>query len=65
VPASKSESSEQSEFYRRLDLSGQVLEVVRADYVEKPDDSKMIEGETKGHACGARCPFVSFRPIEF
>jgi carboxyl-terminal processing protease len=29
--------------YRQLSLFGDVFERVRADYVEKPDDSKLIE----------------------
>ena len=29
--------------YRQLNLFGDVFERVRADYVEKPDDGKLIE----------------------
>ena len=36
-------STVNSEFYRQLQLFGQVLQLVRSDYVEKPDDSKLIE----------------------
>jgi len=37
-----------SEIYKQLDLFGDVLERVRADYVEKPDDSKLIESAING-----------------
>ena len=37
-----------SEIYRQLDLFGEVLERVRADYVEAPDDSKLIEAAING-----------------
>jgi carboxyl-terminal processing protease len=37
-----------SEIYRQLDLFGDVLERVRADYVEKPDDSQLIENAING-----------------
>src|ERR1700755_3596936 len=34
--------------YRQLNLFGDVFERVRADYVEKPDDSKLIEQAING-----------------
>jgi carboxyl-terminal processing protease len=37
-----------AEIYRELDLFGQVLERVRADYVEQPDDKKLIESAING-----------------
>ena len=37
-----------SEIYRQLDLFGEVLERVRSDYVEKPEDSKLIEAAING-----------------
>ena len=37
-----------SEIYRQLDLFGEVLERVRADYVEAPEDSKLIEAAING-----------------
>ena len=37
-----------AEIYRQLDLFGQVLERVRKDYVEKPDDKKLIENAING-----------------
>ncbi|HEY8277579.1 MAG TPA: S41 family peptidase [Methyloceanibacter sp.] len=45
---SQSASAANSEIYRQLDLFGEVLERVRADYVEKPDDSKLIESAING-----------------
>ena len=40
--------SANNEIYRQLDLFGDVLERVRADYVETPDDSKLIEAAING-----------------
>lgn len=37
-----------SEIYRQLDLFGDVLERVRSDYVEKPEDAKLIESAING-----------------
>ena len=45
---SKSASAANSEIYRQLDLFGEVLERVRSDYVEKPDDDKLIEAAING-----------------
>ncbi len=45
---SESASAANSEIYRQLDLFGEVLERVRADYVEKPEDSKLIESAING-----------------
>jgi len=41
-------STDSSALYRQLDLFGDILERVRADYVEKPDDSKLIESAING-----------------
>jgi carboxyl-terminal processing protease len=41
-------SSQNSELYKQLDLFGDVLERVRSDYVEKPDDTKLIEAAING-----------------
>ena len=38
--------------YRQLNLFGDVFERVRADYVEKPDDSKLIESAINGMLAG-------------
>ena len=41
-----------SDTYRQLNLFGDVFERVRADYVEKPDDTKLIESAIKGMVMG-------------
>ena len=38
----------QSDGYREFHLFGEVLSIVRSDYVEKPDDTKLIEGAING-----------------
>jgi carboxyl-terminal processing protease len=38
--------------YRQLSLFGDVFEQVRSDYVEKPDDSKLIESAVNGMLAG-------------
>ncbi|MEJ2117843.1 MAG: S41 family peptidase [Alphaproteobacteria bacterium] len=43
---------ENANIYRQLDLFGDVLERVRADYVEKPSDSKLIESAINGMLTG-------------
>jgi len=45
---SQSASAANSEIYKQLDLFGEVLERVRADYVEEPEDSKLIESAING-----------------
>jgi carboxyl-terminal processing protease len=37
-----------AETYKQLELFGDVFERVRADYVERPDESKLIEGAING-----------------
>jgi carboxyl-terminal processing protease len=37
-----------SDTYRQLNLFGDVFERVRSDYVEKPDDSKLVESAISG-----------------
>ncbi len=49
---SQSASAANSEIYRQLDLFGEVLERVRADYVEKPEDPKLIEAAINGMLTG-------------
>ena len=34
--------------YRQLNLFGDIFERVRSHYVEKPDDSKLVEGAING-----------------
>jgi carboxyl-terminal processing protease len=48
VSRTYSATTPNSEIYRQLDLFGDVLERVRADYVEKPDDSMLIESAING-----------------
>src|SRR4249920_3233527 len=38
--------------YRQLTLFGDVFEQVRSDYVERPDDSKLIESAINGMLAG-------------
>ena len=40
--------AESSDTYRQLNLFGDIFERVRAHYVEKPDDSKLVEGAING-----------------
>ena len=48
LASSHSDSAKQDEIYQELDVLGEVLEIVRADYVEKPDDFKLIKAAIKG-----------------
>src|ERR1700680_145463 len=48
VSQSYSAASPNSEIYGQLDLFGRVLEHVREDYVEKPDDAMLIETAING-----------------
>ena len=41
-----------SDTYRQLDLFGDVLERVRTDYVEKPDNSKLVKSAINGMLAG-------------
>jgi carboxyl-terminal processing protease len=45
---SESAAASSSDIYKQLDLFGDVLERVRSDYVEKPDDQKLIESAING-----------------
>jgi carboxyl-terminal processing protease len=45
-------SASASDTYRQLNLFGDVFERVRADYVEKPDDSKLVESAINGMLAG-------------
>ena len=54
VTRTYSATSANSEIYKQLDLFGDVLERVRSDYVEKPDDSKLIESAINGMICRCR-----------
>jgi carboxyl-terminal processing protease len=48
VTRTYSATSQNSELYRQLDLFGDVMERVRSDYVEKPDDAMLIESAING-----------------
>jgi carboxyl-terminal processing protease len=37
-----------AETHRQLELLGKVLDIVRSDYVEKPDDGKLIAAAING-----------------
>jgi carboxyl-terminal processing protease len=48
VSRTHSATSSNAEIYKQLDLFGDVLERVRADYVEKPDDGMLIDSAING-----------------
>ncbi len=48
----QSATAENSEIYRHLDLFGDVLQRVRSDYVETPDDAQLIESAINGMLAG-------------
>ena len=48
VTRTYSATTQNSDLYRQLDLFGDVLERVRSDYVEKPDDAQLIEAAING-----------------
>ena len=48
VSRTYSATSQNSEIYKQLDLFGDVLERVRNDYVEKPDDAALIDSAING-----------------
>jgi carboxyl-terminal processing protease len=52
VLAGASAKAAVADTYRQLNLFGDVFERVRADYVEKPDDSKLIETAINGMLAG-------------
>jgi carboxyl-terminal processing protease len=54
INATRSQSAvaANADVYKHLDLFGEVLERVRADYVEKPDDSNLIESAINGMLSG-------------
>jgi carboxyl-terminal processing protease len=45
-------ANDNSGIYQQLDLFGEVLERVRADYVEKPNDKELIESAINGMLAG-------------
>jgi carboxyl-terminal processing protease len=48
IVLARTDSATDSSIYAQLGLFGEVLEDVRADYVDKPDDAKLIEGAIDG-----------------
>ena len=46
------QSGAAADTYRQLNLFGDVFERVRADYVEKPDDAKLVESAINGMLTG-------------
>ena len=48
VSRTYSATANNSEIYKQLDLFGDVLERVRSDYVEKPDDAMLIDSAING-----------------
>ena len=46
--SAKAASLASSDTYRQLNLFGDVFERVRADYVEKPDDNKLVQSAING-----------------
>jgi carboxyl-terminal processing protease len=48
VSRTYSATPQNSEIYRKLDLFGDILERVRNDYVEKPDDAQLIDSAING-----------------
>ena len=52
VRSASSAKAAAADTYRQLNLFGDVFERVRADYVEKPDDSKLIESAINGMLAG-------------
>ncbi len=50
--AEASSSTEAAATYRQLGLFGKVYDIVRCDYVDKPDDTKLIETAINGMVSG-------------
>ncbi len=48
VTKTYSATTPNSEIYKQLDIFGDILERVRSDYVEKPNDSELIESAING-----------------
>ena len=55
-------SAPDSDIYRQLHVFGEVLERVRTDYVDKPDDAKLIESAINGMAVLEDFRLVSVSP---
>ena len=57
LEGARAQAAAAADTYRQLSLFGDVFERVRADYVEKPDDGKLIEFGDQRHAGRARSAF--------
>src|ERR1700742_3372594 len=49
---SSAKAAASADTYRQLNLFGDIFERVRSHYVEKPDDSKLVEGAVNGMVNG-------------
>src|SRR4249920_3167626 len=52
LEGARAQAAAASDTYRQLNLFGDVFERVRADYVEKPDDGKLVESAINGMLAG-------------
>src|ERR1700674_1671517 len=52
VVGSAANAAAMEDVYRQLSLFGDVFERVRADYVEKPDDTKLVQNAVNGMLSG-------------
>ncbi|MBO0759064.1 MAG: peptidase S41, partial [Bradyrhizobiaceae bacterium] len=52
VMAGSSARAASADTYRQLNLFGDIFERVRAHYVEKPDDAKLVESAINGMLSG-------------
>jgi carboxyl-terminal processing protease len=52
LEGARAQAAAAADTYRQLSLFGDVFERVRADYVEKPDDGKLIESAINGMLAG-------------
>ena len=50
--------------YRRLTLFGDVFDKIRSDYVDKPDEAKLIEAAINGGTPRSRNPHAPRTPAE-
>jgi len=60
-PASPAAQGANTDIYGLLDLFGEVLGRVRTEYVEKPDDKKLIENAISGMLQGLNLPMQSLQ----
>jgi carboxyl-terminal processing protease len=65
VTKTYSATTPNSEIYKQLDLFGDVLERVRTDYVEKPNDTQLIESAINGMLAALDPHSAYLRPKHF